>query len=128
MVGMKRKSVFLLIFISFLSVAARGADLPAFGKIPLIFEANRGQADNGVKFLARGPGYGIFLTENEAVLRLMQPSAAEVRMSLVGRRPESRLEAMNPLPGKTHYLTGSNADGWHGDLPTYGQVRHSGVY
>jgi hypothetical protein len=39
-----------------------------YGKLPLSFEANNGQADESVKFLSRGPGYTLFLTGDEAVL------------------------------------------------------------
>src|SRR2546421_2707441 len=42
----------------------------AYGKLPLGFEANEGQADPDVKFLSRGSGYTIFLTPTGAVLRL----------------------------------------------------------
>ena len=41
-----------------------------YGKLPLSFEANRGQTDPQVKFLSRGPGYTVFLTSTEAVLAL----------------------------------------------------------
>ncbi|PYV39316.1 MAG: hypothetical protein DMG06_23495 [Acidobacteria bacterium] len=41
-----------------------------YGKLPLTFEANRGQTDPQVKFLSRGPGYTVFLTSTEAVLTL----------------------------------------------------------
>jgi hypothetical protein len=41
-----------------------------YGKLPLGFEANAGQTDERVKFLARGKGYGLFLTAQEAVLTL----------------------------------------------------------
>src|SRR6185295_9307250 len=37
-----------------------------FGQLPLSFEVNQGQADPRVRFLARGQGYGIFLTDNGA--------------------------------------------------------------
>src|SRR5688500_10696516 len=33
----------------------------AFGRLPLTFEANHGQTDPHVQFLARGPGYTLFL-------------------------------------------------------------------
>src|SRR6059058_5022969 len=42
----------------------------SYGKIPLSFEANRGQTDPRVKFLSRGSGYTLFLTGDEAVLAL----------------------------------------------------------
>ena len=41
-----------------------------YGKLPFSFEANTGQADQRVKFLARGSGYGLYLTGDEAVLTL----------------------------------------------------------
>jgi hypothetical protein len=41
-----------------------------YGKLPLSFEANQGQTDRQVKFLARGRGYTLFLTPTEAVLAL----------------------------------------------------------
>jgi len=40
------------------------------GKVPLAFEANVGQTDPQVRYLARGNGYTAFLTANGAVLAL----------------------------------------------------------
>ena len=44
-----------------------------YRKIPLTFEANQGQADQSVNFLARGSGYGVYLTGEEAALMLCTP-------------------------------------------------------
>ena len=44
--------------------------LKNFGTLPLSFEENQGQVDGQVKYLARGKGYTLFLTETEAVLAL----------------------------------------------------------
>jgi hypothetical protein len=53
------------------AVAAPASRLDAtYGKLPLSFEANQGQTDSRVKFLAHGRGYSLFLTGNEAVLTL----------------------------------------------------------
>ena len=38
--------------------------------LPLFFEPNQGQTAPQVKFVARGAGYGLFLTADEAVLKL----------------------------------------------------------
>src|SRR5512141_2829587 len=54
-----------------------------YGKLPLSFEINRGQADSQVKFLARGQGYGLFLTPREAVLSLR---AAQTTTAQTGAR------------------------------------------
>src|SRR5439155_15844210 len=42
--------------------AAAPTQLPTYTTLPLIFEANQGQTDSQVKFLARGSGYTLFLT------------------------------------------------------------------
>jgi hypothetical protein len=44
--------------------------IQTYSQLPLSFEANQGQTDKQVRFLARGPGYGLFLTAREAVLAL----------------------------------------------------------
>jgi hypothetical protein len=57
--------------------ATRQADTAApagvsasYGKLPLSFEANHGQADGRVKFLSRTGSYTLFLTGDEAILAL----------------------------------------------------------
>ncbi len=56
--------------------ATRARVLAAFGQAPLRFEPNAGQTDAAVQFLARGPGYTLFLTSDEAVLALRAPEIA----------------------------------------------------
>src|SRR6266851_9972415 len=58
---------------SHLTALARASQtqlLKTYGKLPLSFEANQGQTDSQVQFLARGGGYTLFLTSREAVLSL----------------------------------------------------------
>jgi len=50
--------------------------LKTYGKLPLSFEANQGQVNDNVKFLARGIGYTLFLTPTEAILTLHNPSTS----------------------------------------------------
>jgi hypothetical protein len=45
-----------------------------YGRLPMHFEPNLGQTADEVKFVARGPGYTLFLTADEAVLALRQGS------------------------------------------------------
>jgi hypothetical protein len=46
-----------------------------YGKLPLRFEVNQGQADARVKFSSHGSGYDLFLTPKETVLVLAEPAA-----------------------------------------------------
>jgi hypothetical protein len=48
----------------------------AFGRVPLGFEANRGQTESTVDFIARGAGYALFLKPSEAVFVLRDEAAA----------------------------------------------------
>jgi hypothetical protein len=51
----------------------RARIVKSYGELPLNFEANLGQTASQVKFLSRGPGYGLFLTPTAAVLSLAKP-------------------------------------------------------
>jgi hypothetical protein len=50
-----------------------------------VFETNLGQTDEAVRFLARGPGYRLFLTAFEAVIR--KRGAPALRLGFVGDGP-----------------------------------------
>ncbi|MBI4637856.1 MAG: SBBP repeat-containing protein [Candidatus Rokubacteria bacterium] len=95
------------------------------------FEPNEGQADPSVKFLARGRGYGLFLTRTEAVLVLRQrkaSSASVVRMKLEGAGAAPEVAGEERLPGKVNYFLGNDPSRWRADVPTYGRVRYRNVY
>jgi hypothetical protein len=47
----------------------------AYGQLPLRFEANVGQTNARVQFLAQGAGYNLFLTGTDAVLALQAPAS-----------------------------------------------------
>jgi hypothetical protein len=46
-------------------------------KLPMRFEPNQGQSNSLVKFVARGNGYGLFLTKDEAVIALSRHTIAK---------------------------------------------------
>lgn len=64
------------------SVAPRARVIATYGRFPLSFDANQGQTDARVRFLARGGGYTIFLTEDEAVLTLRKSRPGPQRAKL----------------------------------------------
>src|SRR2546430_9633216 len=121
------KSLFFFC-ISLLAVCPAQAADRDYGKIPLNFEANLGQADQRVKFLSRGPGFGFFLTNEEAILQLVEPEPATVRMKLVGQSERPTITGIDQLSGKSHYLKGNNPAAWRRDIPSYARVRYADVY
>ncbi|MBI3646537.1 MAG: hypothetical protein HY233_11305, partial [Acidobacteriales bacterium] len=120
-----------------------GKELAKLGQLPMSFEENRGQSDSRVKFLSRGRGYTLFLTENEAVLALQKKGHQEVqrsggpkvsksrdttvlRMRLAGANP-ARISGEEPLPGKIFYATGGQTGPLRGNA-TYKRVKYAEVY
>ena len=108
---------------------------PAYGQLPLAFEANLGQAAAGVDFVARGSGYSLSLTPTAAALSLTaaasgtQPAPAEVlQFHLVGANASSQALGQDALPGVVNYLIGNDASKWLTNVPTYGQVADQNVY
>jgi hypothetical protein len=96
---------------------------------PMAFEPNRGQTDARAQFVTRGGGYTLFLSGTEAVLALGgAKSNAAVRMSLVGANPAAGGEGLDELPGRSHYLLGTDRARWTTDVPTYARVRYRDVY
>jgi hypothetical protein len=123
----------------------------SMGSLPLAFEANQGQTDPQVKYLARANGYTLFLTADDAVFSLHSGSAANspaIRASArnakpakVSSRPDSvmhlhllrgnalaKIEAQNPLPGKSNYFIGNDPSQWHANVAQYARVAYEDVY
>jgi hypothetical protein len=112
------------------STPARGA-LQALQQLPIRFEPNVGQSDPRVRFLARGRGYGIFLTATGPVLALAgsddgTPSRA-VHVNLVGSAPSPSIEAVDRLAGVTNFY-GGDPSRWRAGVPGYARVAYRGLY
>jgi hypothetical protein len=136
--------------------AARGRIQANYASLPLAFEANQGQTDSQVKYMARGNGYTLFLTANDAVFSLQSRSSesatsrirrgavpqaknsteqdtqkdltAVVRMQLVGGNSLAKVSASGQLPGKSNYFLGNDPSKWHADVPHFARVSYEDVY
>ncbi|HEV2232677.1 MAG TPA: SBBP repeat-containing protein [Terriglobia bacterium] len=121
-------------------VTSSARALVQYARLPMRFERNQGQTDRRVKFLARGEGYGLFLTADEAVLALQHNSGlvgqpistvqkpAVLHVKLAGAQQGTRVLGVEELPGKSNYFMGNDPRGWHTGIPTYARVRYSQVY
>jgi hypothetical protein len=85
---------------------AQARILEGYGKLPLSFEANHGQADARVKFLSRTAGYTLSLTRDEAVLawsgkKTKKSSPQKLKpASLAGPRGTAKPAAAKPPAGE----------------------------
>ncbi len=118
------------------TAAARAHALEAYGKIPLTFEENAGQTDARVRFLARGAGYTVFLTDRDATLRLARPSAeptkrpteAVVRLALSGANPHPAVHAIDQQAARANFFVGSDPQKWRRNVAEYARVKFDAVY
>ena len=118
-----------------------------FGKLPLSFELNKGQIEKQVKFRSRGPGYELFLTSTEAVLRVRKAPAQQpdkqkehaaadanvregtvLRLKMLGANATPQVEGQDELPGKVHYFIGNDPAKWRRNIPTYRKAYFKDVY
>jgi len=102
----------------------------SYGKLPMSFEANRGQTDARVKFLSRGLGYTLFLTGDAAAVFSLhgQEANAVLRMKLGGASAHAGVTGAAPLPGKSNYFIGKDPRQWRTNVPTYAAVKYTAVY
>jgi|HubBroStandDraft_6_1064221.scaffolds.fasta_scaffold17757_2 hypothetical protein len=124
----------------------RAGMVESYGRVPLAFEANQGQTDPQVKFVSRGPGYGLFLTTSEAVLTLRSASrhepnsprakasrqeekSAVLRMKLVGANATAtEVSGKDELSSKSNYFIGNDPKKWCANIRQYARVRYANLY
>ncbi len=121
-----------------------------WNKLPASFEANEGQTDRQVKFLARGSRYVLFLTRDEAVLSLtvaggwhaQRPSVVSIssrpksdgsctavlRIRLERANTNAKVSGIDELPGKSNYFVGNDPAKWRRNIATFGRVKYQAVY
>jgi hypothetical protein len=97
----------------------------ALARLPLRFEANRGQWDPAVRFAARANGYALLLTAGGPVVS--SPGSKRVAIKLLSSNPAAAIEPLDRLPARTDYFMGSR-ENWHTGIPTYSRVRYGAVY
>ena len=124
--------------------------IESYYALPLSFEENGSPADPSERFLARGPGYSLFLTPAQASLvlerRTAEPSVAgfrpvaltsdltrpvetsSIRLRLVGANASANMAGADPKPGRSNYFIGNDPAKWRTNVTQYGKVRMNQVY
>jgi hypothetical protein len=132
--------------------AASSAELAnAYRRSGLSFQQNEGQTDAQVRYLARGAGYALFLTPQQAVIALRnsptprskrdprvrpvrparQPHHDEgsvISLELAGANTNPTMSGIDQLPGHVNYFTGSNPKNWRTNVPSFSAVKYQAVY
>jgi hypothetical protein len=130
------------------SLTPKARVLENFGKLPLAFEENRGQADNATDFITRSGNFQVMLDSAGATFLMPGPVSGSIpmkhagppsmgapqvkfsklRMNLAGASSASHGQAQDRFPGVVNYYRGKDPAQWRTNLPTYRRVKYSGVY
>lgn len=115
--------------------------------LPLLFQANRGQADVSVKYTVQGPGWGMLLKSDEVLVALQpqvwtdpDPQAAPgkppqfsdatrpmVQLKVLGARP-TLPEGEKEHALRSNYLLGNDPTRWSKQVPGFERVRYREIY
>jgi hypothetical protein len=140
-----------------LSAAQRAKIGARFDALPVAFEANAGQTDPQVKYMARGNGYSLFLTRDEAVFAVRSSASvsdqsqaarlpgklsfrtrrlnvqtsdkiAAIRMQPVGGNSHALISPGSEVPGTINYYLGNDPSKWVQGAKQYSAVTYHDVY
>jgi hypothetical protein len=101
--------------------------------LPLNFEINQGQTDERVKFLARGSGFSLFLTNEEAVLKLRKKDGRKIvsnafSMRFDGANSAAKIEGLDEQETKSNYFIGDDSANWQRNITNYGKAVYREIY
>jgi len=107
-------------------------------RIPLVFEPNRGQAENSAQYVSRGNGYTVFLGADKTELVLpptrdvkgqgMKSELSVVTLEFLRANKRVQLEASDLLPGKSNYFIGKGSSNWIAGVPQYARINLKSIY
>jgi len=105
--------------------------LEKFGQSVLTLEQNRGQAPQGVDFVALGFGHKFLLSPSGATLELFDASTKSshsVQLQLVGANPSSPGQGLDRVAFTSAYFSADDPKGLLRSLPNYAKVRYREVW
>jgi Beta-propeller repeat len=96
-----------------------------FGKLPLTFIENQGQADERIAYYTHSPGHSLTFTRDGHALRLSRANdegtqAHTIKVELVEGAPE-RIESLQRAPGIVSYFKGPKEQ-WKTAIPTHSKI------
>jgi len=111
----------------------------ALARLPLRFEANKGQLGPRVRYSAHAGGYDLLLTEHGPSLAFTTTGgnglpagksakhAQRVDISLLNSNRAPEIEALDRTAARTDFFRGKQAN-WRANVPSYSRVRYRAVY
>ncbi len=109
-----------------------------FGRIPLYFVRNEGQAAKEMAYYGRTARSAVWFTSEGIRIALPRPGEASrtapgretrsFKIGFAGASPDTRISGEAPLPGTVNYFYGNDPGRWKTGISTFGKVRYRDVY
>ncbi len=114
-----------------------------YGQLPIRFEANQGQFDRALNFVARGGGYSLALKSDEAWVQLRtaenqapaqeraavsETKVSQLKLRLANANRNARSIGLDPLEARSNYFLGRNQKAWRTNVANFARVKYEAVY
>jgi len=127
---------FLVLFVLNFSFAQQpeASNLTDAGKLltglPILFEANQGQADRHFSYLAHQPGFSLALSADRMVFGVKDAGSKEsfITMQFPGRNRRVELTSLELQASRINYLIGNRPTNWHTGIPTFQKIQYTSLY
>ncbi len=125
-----------------IDAGVKAALAKAYGSTPLAFEQNIGQVDPSVRFLSRGPGFSLWMTQDALTFGVVRPGARGAdgapdmpsegrdvfRLRMVGADQGAEVFGRDQLTSRSNYFGGDDPSKWYANVPQFGRVEQRGVW
>lgn len=103
----------------------------AFGRLPIAFEPNRGQADPQIQFVVQqwnAAPVAAALGRRGELHVASADGGTSVQTEMEGANPAPEIQTAGRLPGRYNYFESRDPRRWIHGIPSYGQVQYCNVY
>ena len=113
--------------------------------LPVLFEENKGQFGERIKFLSRGKGFNVLLNANETVFQMpdancgQRKPAAKIQtskpcktlsltMKMLGANTNAETRGIDEAVTKSGYFIGNDQSRWRNEISNFKAVRFEQIY
>ncbi len=122
--------------------AVKASLAKAYASTPLAFEQNMGQVDSSVRFLSRGPGFSLWMTQDALTFGVVRPGTRGAdgapdmppegrdvfRLRMVGADQGAEVFGKEQLTSRSNYFGGDDPSKWYANVPQFSRVEQRGVW
>src|SRR5687767_3843494 len=99
--------------------------------LPILFEENKGQINENIRFLSRNNGYNFYLSEAEVIFSIANPkqkSPAIVKMKMAGANAQAEIKGVDEAITKSNYFVGNDPGKWQTGIANYKGISYEKIY